>query len=58
MEGMGKLYPMRSYVINKILCFQCRLRKAIGKRKADIICIVLERTFTALFGRESYDGRR
>jgi hypothetical protein len=49
---------VRSVVINKILSFQYRLRKIIGRRKASRICTVLERTFTALFGREVYDGKR
>jgi predicted CDP-diglyceride synthetase/phosphatidate cytidylyltransferase len=47
---------MRSLVINKILSFQYRLGKLIGKRKAARICIVLEKTFTGLFGREVYNG--
>ncbi len=49
---------MRSLVINKILSFQYRLRKIIGRKRADCICTVLERTFTAVFGREAYDGER
>jgi len=48
---------MRSLVINKILSFQYRLGKLIGRRKAARICIVLEKTFTGLFGREVYNGR-
>jgi len=48
---------MRSLVINKLLSFQYRLGKLIGRRKAARICIVLEKTFTGLFGREVYDGR-
>jgi len=49
---------MRSLVINKILSFQYRLGKIIGRRGASRICIVLDRTFTAAFGEEVYDGRR
>jgi hypothetical protein len=49
---------VRSLVINKILSFQYRLGKTIGRRKASRICRVLERTFTALFGREVYDDKR
>ena len=48
---------MRSLLINKLLSFQYRLGKLIGRRKAARICIVLEKTFTGLFGREVYDGR-
>ena len=49
---------VRSLVINKILSFQYRLGKIIGRRKACRICAVLDRTFTALFGREVYDDKR
>jgi len=49
---------VRSVIINKILSFQYRLGKIIGRRKASRICTVLERTFTALFGREVYDDKR
>jgi hypothetical protein len=45
---------MRSYIINKILCFQYRLRKVIGGKKAMQVCSVMERAFSMLFGRESY----
>jgi len=45
-------------VINKILSFQYRLGKLVGRRKASRICTVLERTFTTLFGREVYDDKR
>jgi hypothetical protein len=48
---------MRSLVINKILSFQYRLGRIIGRKWACRICIVLERTFTAIFGREVYDGK-
>ena len=48
---------MRSYVINKILCLQYRLRRIIGKKKARTICIILEKVFTTLFGREVYHGK-
>ncbi len=50
--------PMRSLVINKILSFQYRLGRVIGRQKACRICIALERTFTAIFGREVYDDKR
>jgi len=49
---------MRSLVINKILSFQYRLGRIIGKKRAGRICIPLERTFTAIFGREVYDDKR
>ena len=49
---------MRSLVINKILSFQYRLGKLVGRRKATRICSVMERSFTALFGREVYEGRK
>jgi hypothetical protein len=45
-------------MINKIMSFQYRLGKIIGRRKASHICTILERTFTALFGREVYDDKR
>lgn len=48
---------MRSMVINRILSFQYRLGKLIGRRKAARICVVLDRAFTSLFGREVYNGR-
>jgi hypothetical protein len=48
---------MRSLVINKILSIQYRLGKLIGKKKANRICIALERIFTDLFGREVYDDK-
>ena len=44
---------MRSLVVNKILSFQYRLGKLIGRKKANRICIVLERIFT-----EVYDNKR
>lgn len=49
---------MRSLLINKMLSFQYRLGKLIGRTKAARICIALERTFTNLFGREMYDDRK
>ncbi len=49
---------MRSLLINKILSFQYRLGRLIGRRRAGRICIVFERAFTAIFGREVYDGKR
>jgi len=45
---------MRSTIINKILSFQYRLGKFIGRKQANCICIFLEGTFTKLFGREVY----
>jgi hypothetical protein len=48
---------VRSLVINKILSFQYRLGKIIGRRKASRLCTILERSFTALFGREVYDDK-
>ncbi len=48
---------MRSLVINKILSFQYRLGRIIGRKRAGRICIVLERTFTTMFGREVHDGK-
>jgi len=49
---------VRSTIINKILSFQYRLRKLIGRKKANLICIFIEGTFTNLFGREVYCDRR
>ena len=49
---------MRSYVINKLLCLQYRLRKIVGKKAARNICIILEKVFTTLFGREVYHGSK
>ena len=43
---------MRSFIINKILCLQYRLGRIIGRNKAKCICLVIERTFTILLGRE------
>ena len=49
---------VRSRIINKLLSFQYRLGKLIGRKKASHICIFIERTFTNLFGREVYcDGK-
>jgi len=45
---------VRSHIINKILCLQYHLRKVIGKKMARWICILIEKTFTTLFGREVY----
>ena len=49
---------MRSLVINKILSFQYRLGKVLWRKRVGRICIILERSFTILFGREVYDGRK
>jgi hypothetical protein len=46
---------MRGLVINKILSFQYRLGKVIGRSKAKAICVILEKSFSALFGREVYN---
>jgi hypothetical protein len=45
---------MRNYIINKIICTQHHLRKVVGKKMARWICILVEKTFTALFGRDVY----
>jgi len=49
---------MRSLAINKIPSFQYRFGKLVGRRNASGICSVIERSFTALLGREVYEGRR
>jgi len=49
---------MRSTIINKILSFQYRLGKLIGRKKATYICIFIDRIFTNLFGREVYYGKK
>jgi len=49
---------MRSYVIDKILCLQYRLRGVIGKQRARSVSVILEKAFTGLFGRGVYDGRK
>jgi len=43
---------MRGFVINKILSFQYRLGRVVGRGKARSVCILLEKSFVALFGRE------
>jgi hypothetical protein len=43
---------MRSFVINKILCLQYRLGRIVGRKKANCICITIERGFITLFGRD------
>ena len=48
---------MRSFLINKILSFQYRLGKLVGTKHASRICGVIERSFTALFGRGIYGSR-
>jgi len=54
-NGVG---AVRSTIINKLLSFQYRLGKLIGRKKASHIGIFIERTFTNLFGREVYcDGK-
>jgi len=49
---------VRSIIVNKILSFQYRLGKLIGRKKAGHICIYIETTFTNLFGREVYCDRK
>jgi len=56
--GDQKAETVRSTIINKILSFQYRLGKLIGKKRAGRICVMVERTFTSIFGREVYwDGK-
>ena len=50
----GDSLIVRSHIINKIICLQYHLRKVIGKKMARWICILIEKTFTTLFGREVY----
>jgi len=49
---------MRSTIINKILSFQYRLGKLMGRKKASTLCSLIERIFTRLVGREVYYGRK
>ena len=49
---------MRGFVMNKILSFQYRLGRVIGKAKARSVCIILEKSFVTLFGREVYHDER
>ena len=49
---------MRSAIINKILSFQYRLGRLIGRKRASRICIFVEESFTNLFGRERYDDKK
>jgi hypothetical protein len=56
-RGKG-LDAVRSTIINKILSFQYRLGKIIGRKKAGQICSFVERVFTNLFGREVYYDRK
>jgi hypothetical protein len=56
-RGKG-LDAVRSTIINKILSFQYRLGKIIGRKKAGQICSVVEKIFTDLFGREVYCDRK
>ena len=48
---------MRNTIINKILSFQYRLGKLIGRNKARFIAMTLEKAFIALFGREAYEDK-
>ncbi len=52
------LIKMRSTIINKILSFQYRLGKRIGRNRARFIAMNLEKAFTALFGREAYENKK
>ena len=49
---------MRAQVINKLLSFQYRLGRVIGKKKARIACILIERVFVGICGREVYHGKK
>jgi hypothetical protein len=49
---------MRSTIINKILLFQYHLGRLIGRKKANRICILVEESFTNLFGRERYNDKK
>jgi len=49
---------MRSFIINKILSFQYRLGKVIGRKEASRVCHILDRSFTTLFGRDVYDDAK
>jgi hypothetical protein len=49
---------MRGFVINKILAFQYRLGRFVGKGKARSVCNILEKSFVTLFGREVYHDER
>jgi hypothetical protein len=49
---------MRNIIINKILSFQYLLRRRIGRDKARFIAMTLERVFTTLFGRETYEDKK
>jgi hypothetical protein len=49
---------MRSVIINKILSFQYRLGRLVGRKKATRICIFVEESFTNLFGRERYNDKK
>ena len=48
---------MRGFVINKILGFQYRLGRVVGRGKTRFVCIMLGKSF-ALFGREVYHDER
>jgi hypothetical protein len=54
----GRAVQMRGTIINKILSFQYRLGKRIGRNKARFIAMSLERVFTTLFGREVYEDKQ
>ncbi len=55
-QGQG-YQKMRGTIINKILSFQYRLGKRIGRNKARFIAMTLEKAFTTLFGREAYEDK-
>jgi hypothetical protein len=56
--GRNARKVMRGFVINKILSFQYRLGRVVGKGKAKSVCIMLEKSFVILFGREVYHDER
>jgi len=49
---------MRGTIINKILSFQYRLGKRIGRNKARLIAMILERAFTTVLGRDAYEDKK
>jgi len=54
----GDSLIVRNYIINKNICLQYHLGKVIGKKMAKWTCMLIEKTFTTLFGRESYREER
>jgi hypothetical protein len=49
---------MRNTIINKILSFQYVLGRRIGRDKARIIAMTLEKVFITLLGREVYEDKK